>query len=62
MDSLSNRQTFAEFSLLICNIDSKEILKTSKVELCKENMRLSERATNKLNFTLYSLRDIQVNQ
>lgn len=50
----SNIQTFAEFSL-ICNFDLKETLQTGKVKLRKESMRIDERATNKLNFTLFSL-------
>ena len=50
----SNIQTFAEFSL-ICNFDLKETLQTGKVKLRKESMRISEMATNKLNFTLCSL-------
>ena len=50
----SKIQTFAEFSL-ICNFDLKETLQTGKVKLRKESMRIDERATNKLNFTLCSL-------
>ena len=44
----SNIQTFAEFSL-ICNFDLKETLQTGKAKKRKENMRISERATEKLN-------------
>ena len=47
-------QTFAEFSL-ICNFDLKETLQTGKAKKRKESMRISERKTKKLNFTLCSL-------